>query len=210
VLEAASQLGSRATGLACDTTDPDQIAALFEQIEARIGVVSMLVNSAGIAPASNFLETSVEEFRKVIDVNVTGAFLVLQRAARAMIAQDIEGAIVNISSVAALVASPHMAAYCVSKGGVMQLTKAASLALAPYNIRVNAVGPGSIATEMLAGVYSDQESMKTITSRTPLGRLGTPEEIAEVATFLLSGKAGYITGETIYADGGRLAMNLTC
>ena len=127
-----------------------------------------------------------------------------------MVANKVEGAIVNMSSINALVAIPSIVAYCASKGGVMQLTKAAALALAPHNIRVNAVGPGSIDTAMMAGVNSNPEAMNTVMSRTPLKRIGTAREIADVVAFLASDKASYITGETIYVDGGRLGMNYTC
>lgn len=207
---AAEKLGGGTVGLACDMGDPAQTAALFDRIEAEVGAVSILVNNAGIAAPGDFLETSLEQFQRVIDVNLTGTFLAVQRAARAMVARKIAGSIVNMSSINAQVAIPSIAAYCASKGGVMQLTKAAALALAPHNIRINAVGPGSIDTEMMAGVNANPEAMKTVLSRTPLKRVGTPEEIAEVVAFLASAKASYVTGETIYVDGGRLAMNYTC
>ena len=207
---AAEKLGGGAVGLACDMGDPAQIAALFDRIEAEVGAVSILVNNAGIAAPGDFLETSLEQFQRVIDVNLTGTFLAVQRAARAMVARKIAGSIVNMSSINAQVAIPSIAAYCASKGGVMQLTKAAALALAPHNIRINAVGPGSIDTEMMAGVNANPDAMKMVLSRTPLKRVGTPEEIAEVVAFLASARASYVTGETIYVDGGRLAMNYTC
>ena len=207
---AAEKLGGGTVGLACDMGDPAQTAALFDRIEAEVGAVSILVNNAGIAAPGDFLETSLEQFQRVIDVNLTGTFLAVQRAARAMVARKIAGSIVNMSSINAQVAIPSIAAYCASKGGVMQLTKAAALALAPYDIRINAVGPGSIDTEMMAGVNANPDAMKTVLSRTPLKRVGTPEEIAEVVAFLASAKASYVTGETIYVDGGRLAMNYTC
>lgn len=210
VVAAAETLGGGAVGLACDMGDPEQIAALFDRIEREIGPVSILVNNAGIAAPGDFLETSLEQFRKVIDVNLVGTFLALQRAAKTMVAKNIQGAIVNMSSVNAQVAIPSIAAYCASKGGVMQLTKATALALAPHNIRVNAVGPGSIDTEMMAGVNANPEAMKMVMSRTPLKRVGTPREIGDVVAFLASPKASYITGETIYVDGGRLGMNYTC
>ena len=127
-----------------------------------------------------------------------------------MVAKGIEGAVVNMSSINAQVAIPAIAAYCASKGGVMQLTKSAALALAPHGIRVNAVGPGSIDTAMMAGVNADPNAMKMVMSRTPMGRVGDPREIGDVVAFLASDKASYITGETIYADGGRLGMNYTC
>jgi NAD(P)-dependent dehydrogenase (short-subunit alcohol dehydrogenase family) len=124
-----------------------------------------------------------------------------------MVARGIKGAAVNMSSINAQVAIPAIASYCASKGGVMQLTKAAALALAPHGIRVNAVGPGSIDTAMLAGVNANPEAMKMVLSRTPLGRIGTPREIGDVVAFLLSEKASYVTGETVYVDGGRLGLN---
>ena len=136
--------------------------------------------------------------------------MALKRAAKAMVAKKIEGTIVNMSSINAVVAIPSIAAYCASKGGVAQITKSASLALAPHNIRVNAVGPGSIDTEMLAGVNANPDAMKMVMSRTPLQRIGSAKEIADVVAFLTSEKASYITGETIYVDGGRLGMNYTC
>ncbi|NNU78960.1 SDR family oxidoreductase [Halovulum dunhuangense] len=205
----AGELGNGALGLGCDIGQPDQVAALFDRVEADAGPVSVLVNNAGIAMPAPFLETPVEDFRKVIDVNLTGSFVATQRAARAMVAHGIKGAVVNMSSVNAQLAIPTIASYCASKGGVMQLTRAAALALAPHGIRVNAVGPGSIDTAMLAGVNANPDAMKMVLSRTPLGRIGTPREIGDVVAFLASEKASYITGETIYIDGGRLGLNYT-
>ncbi|MDE0810604.1 MAG: SDR family oxidoreductase [Alphaproteobacteria bacterium] len=207
---AAKQLGGATVAMACDMGDPDQIADLFDRIEAELGSVSILVNCAGIAAPCDFLETSVEQFKSVIDVNLIGTFLASQRAAKSMIAAGIQGSIVNMSSINAQVAIPSIAAYCASKGGVMQLTKASALALAPHGIRVNAVGPGSIDTAMMAGVNSNPQAMETVMSRTPLKRIGQPREIGDIVAFLVSDKASYITGETIYADGGRLGMNYTC
>ena len=208
--KAASGLGHGALAIACDMGKPEEITALFDQIEAEAGPVSILVNNAGIAQPGPFLETTLEQFQAVLDVNLTGSFLALQRAAKTMIAHQIEGAVVNMSSINALVAIPQIAAYCASKGGIAQLTKAAALALAPHNIRVNAVGPGSIDTEMMASVNANPEALAMVMSRTPLKRVGTPREIADVVAFLASDKASYITGETIYVDGGRMGMNYTC
>jgi NAD(P)-dependent dehydrogenase (short-subunit alcohol dehydrogenase family) len=211
LVKAASQkLGGQTDFVVCDMSDPKAINSMFDEIEAKHGGISVLVNNAGIAMPKPFFETSVEDFRKVIDINLVGVFLAIQRAAKSMIANKIEGAIVNMSSINAVVAIPAIASYCASKGGVMQLTKAASLALAPHGIRVNAVGPGSIDTEMMAGVNANPEAMKMVMSRTPLQRIGSPREIGDVVAFLASPKASYITGETIYVDGGRLGMNYTC
>lgn len=210
VRASAEKLGGDTVGLVCDMSDGAQISALFDKIEANYGIVEILVNNAGIALPGDFLTLEAEQFTKVIDVNLTGTFLATQRAARSMVANKIEGAIVNMSSVNAVISIPTIAAYCASKGGVMQLTKAASLALAPYNIRVNAVGPGSIDTAMLAGVNADPAAMATVMSRTPLKSIGEPRDVADAVAFLASKKAKYITGETIYVDGGRLGLNYTC
>ena len=210
VKAAAQQLGDDTLALVCDMAQPEQITAMFDEIESRLGTVSILVNNAGIAQPGDFLETSFEQFKSVIDVNLMGTFVALQRAAKAMVAANIQGSIVNMSSINAQVAIPSIAAYCASKGGVMQLTKASALALAPHGIRVNAVGPGSIDTAMMAGVNANPEAMQMVLSRTPLKRIGSPQEIGNVVAFLTSDKASYITGETIYVDGGRLGMNYTC
>ncbi|MEP3333748.1 SDR family NAD(P)-dependent oxidoreductase [Sedimentitalea sp.] len=210
VEEAAQSLGDDAVGMAVDMADPAQVDALFDRIEAEVGPVSVLVNNAGIAVSDDFLTMSIEDFRKVIDINLVAVFQATQRAARTMVEKGIRGAIINMSSINAVVAIPKIAGYCASKGGVMQLTKVASLALAPHGIRVNAVGPGSIDTAMMAGVNASPDALETALSRTPLRRLGEAREIGDTVAFLASKKASYITGETIYVDGGRLGLNYTC
>ncbi|KEJ89025.1 SDR family NAD(P)-dependent oxidoreductase [Sulfitobacter donghicola] len=208
VAEAAKKLGG--TAIVCDMGDLEQVEAMFAQIAADHGPLSALVNNAGIAMPGDFLSYDIETFQKVIDINLRGVFVATQMAARVMVEHKIAGAIVNMSSINAQVAIPAIPAYCASKGGVMQLTKVAALALAKNNIRVNAVGPGSIDTEMMAGVNANPEAFKMAMSRTPLGRAGDTREIGDVVAFLCSKKASYITGETIYVDGGRLGLNYTC
>ncbi|GAA6165500.1 SDR family oxidoreductase [Pelagimonas sp. KU-00592-HH] len=210
VKAAAEKLDGDHIAIPCDMGDMDQINAMFDKIEAEVGPVHALVNNAGVALPGNFLDYSLEHFQKVMDVNVTGVFVASQRAAKTMLVKGIEGSIVNMSSINAVVAIPAIPAYCASKGGVMQLTKAMSLALAPHNIRVNAVGPGSIDTEMMAGVNANPEAMKMAMSRTPLQRMGSAREIGNAVAFLASERASYITGETIYVDGGRLGLNYVC
>ena len=205
VKDAAAALGG--TGLICDMADPAAITAMFDHIEGEIGPVAALVNNAGVAMPGDFLDYDLDAFERVININLRGVFVALQRAGRTMVDRGIKGAIVNMSSINALVAIPSIPAYCASKGGVMQLTKSASLALAQHGVRVNAVGPGSIDTEMMAGVNADPGAMKMVMSRTPMLRVGTPQEIANVVAFLCSDKSSYITGETIYVDGGRIGMN---
>lgn len=210
VKRAATKLGGDTLAIHCDISKTEQIDQLFERIENELGVVSILVNNAGIAMPGDFLETTIDQFRAVIDLNLIGTFYALQRAAKSMVKAGVKGSIVNMSSINAQVAIPAIAAYCASKGGVMQLTKSSSLALASHGIRVNAVGPGSIDTAMMAGVNANPDAMKMVMSRTPMGRVGEPREIGDVVAFLASDKASYITGETIYVDGGRLGMNYTC
>ena len=175
--------------------------------------IDILINNAGIIAGGDFLEISEKDFDRVIRVNLKGAFLAGQCVARRMVEQveagGEPGVIVNMSSVNARLAIPTQVPYTVSKGGMRQLTKVMALSLAPYGIRVNAIGPGSIMTEILKSVANDKEASDRIMSRTPLGRIGEPEEIASIAAFLASRDASYITGETIYADGGRLPLNYT-
>ncbi|WP_299483766.1 SDR family oxidoreductase [uncultured Roseibium sp.] len=207
VHQAAARLGG--TGYVCDMGNVEQITGMFERIEAEAGPVAALVNNAGIAMPGDFLKYSLDDFKRVLDVNLIGVFHATQRAANTMVDRGIKGAIVNMSSINAQVAIPAIPAYCASKGGVMQLTKAAALSLAPHGIRVNAVGPGSIDTEMMAGVNANPEALAKVMSRTPMGRVGTAREIGNTVAFLASEKASYITGETIYVDGGRLGLNYT-
>ena len=204
---AAEALGG--TGYTVDMGDAAAVAGLFDRMEAEVGTASVLVNNAGIAVGADFLEMTEAQFRQVIDVNLVGVFLATQRAAKGMVRDGIEGAVVNMSSINAQVAIPQIAGYCASKGGVMQLTKVAALALAPHGIRVNAVGPGSIDTAMMATVNADPAAYARAMSRTPLKRAGTAREVGDVVAFLASPKAAYVTGETVYVDGGRLALNYT-
>ena len=203
--------GLKARFTACDLGEEAQIAALIEAAREFGGHVDVLVNNAAIIDSADFLDLKAAEFDRVLRVNLRGAFLAGQAAARQMVAQvkagRAPGAIVNLSSINAIFALPDHIAYSISKGGIAQLTKAMAISLAPYNIRVNAIGPGSIRTAMLEKVMTDETARKKILSRTPLGRLGEVEEIAEIALFLASPAASYITGETIYADGGRLPLN---
>lgn len=177
------------------------------------GDVDILVNNAGIAHSADFLTLREEDFDRVLKTNLKGAFLCSQAVARHLVekveAGGSPGAIVNMSSINAVVAIPDQIPYSVSKGGLNQLTRVMALSLAPYGIRVNAIGPGSIQTDMLESVNSDPAAKKRMLSRTPMGRVGDPAEIAAIAAFLASDDASYITGQTIYADGGRLPLNYT-
>jgi NAD(P)-dependent dehydrogenase (short-subunit alcohol dehydrogenase family) len=210
----AKHLGSAAQFVKCDVGDPGNVRALVEAAcKAFTGDIDILVNNAGIIHGADFLELKEADFDRVLRVNLKGSFLAGQAVARRMVSQvgagKKAGAIVNMSSINSVVAIPNQLPYCVSKGGVGQLTRVMALALAPHGIRVNAIGPGSIMTEMLASVATDQSAKRNVLSRTPLGRVAQPEEVASIAAFLASDDASYITGETIFVDGGRLALNYT-
>lgn len=176
----------------------------------EFGRLDIMVNNAGVARNQDLLDISEQDFDDVIGINLKGAFFGVQAAAKQMIAQGGGGVIINMSSVNALLAIPTLATYAISKGGMKQLTSVAAVALAPHNIRVVAVGPGTILTDMVASsIYTSEEARKTVLSRTPIGRGGEPSEVASVVAFLASDDASYITGQTIYPDGGRLILNYT-
>jgi len=200
--------GGQALFVKTDVGDAGQVQRLIERALARFGRLDVLINNAGIIKTADFLEISEADFDAVLRVNLKGIFLVGQAAARVMALRG-KGAIVNMSSTNAVVAIPNQVPYAASKGAVNQLTKVMALALADKGVRVNAIGPGSIMTELLQTVMSDAAARHKILSRTPLGRCGEPEEVAKVALFLASDEASYITGQTIYPDGGRLALNYT-
>lgn len=193
----------------CDVGDKSQVDALVQTVLQVHGRMDVLVNSAGIFRMADFLEMTEDDFDSVLRVNLKGSFLVGQAVARAMAAAR-GGAIVNMSSVNAVLAIPTLASYNVSKGGINQLTRAMALALADRNIRVNAVAPGTIATELAAqAVLTSDEAKHKILSRTPMKRLGEPAEVADVVAWLASDAASYVTGEIVTVDGGRMTLNYT-
>ena len=203
----AAELG--ATYQHCDVGDKAQVDALVTKVLRQHGRIDVLVNNAGIFRAAPFLEVSEADFDAVLRVNLKGAFLVGQAVARAMAAAG-RGAIVNMSSVNSVLAIPDIASYNVSKGGINQLTRAMALALADKGVRVNAVAPGTIATELAAkAVLTSDEARNKIMMRTPIKRLGEPGEVADVVAFLASDAASYMTGEIVMVDGGRMALNYT-
>ena len=203
----AAELG--ASYLHCDVGDKAQVDALVAQVMRAHGRIDVLVNNAGIFKAADFLDVTEADFDAVLRVNLKGAFLVGQAVAREM-ARAGRGSIVNMSSVNSVLAIPSIASYNVSKGGINQLTRVMALALADKGVRVNAVGPGTIATELAAqAVLTSEDARNKIMMRTPMKRLGEPGEIADVVAYLASDAASYVTGEIVMADGGRLALNYT-
>jgi NAD(P)-dependent dehydrogenase (short-subunit alcohol dehydrogenase family) len=177
---------------------------------AEFGGLDVMLNNAGIARTANILDMSDELFDSVLATNLRSAFIGTQLAARQMKSSGRGGVIINMSSVNAILAIPGLAAYACSKGALNQLTRVAAIELAEHRIRVVAIGPGTILTELAKqSVMGDEAARRKILSRTPIGRAGEPEEVASVASFLASDDASYITGQTIYPDGGRLALNYT-
>ncbi len=209
----ASELG--AIYVNCDVGDKARVDALVANVVAAHGRVDVLVNNAGVFKAADFLDVSEADFDAVLRVNLKGSFLVGQAVARAMTRNKPVngrgfGSIVNMSSVNGTLAIPTIASYNVSKGGINQLTRVMALALADRGIRVNAVAPGTIATELAAkAVLTSEEAKTRIMSRTPMKRLGEPSEIADTVAFLASDAASYITGEIVVVDGGRMTLNYT-
>jgi len=199
-----------ATFVACDVSRKAQVDAAVGSAVDEYGSLDVLVANAGIVHAAEFLDLEEKDFDRVLSVNLKGVFLAGQAAARQMVKQGKGGSIINMSSVNAVLAIPNQVPYVISKGGINQLTKVMSVSLAPKGIRVNGIGPGTIITELArTAVLGNKEAERKILSRTPMGRMGEPAEIAQVAVFLASDESSYLTGQTIYPDGGRLALNYT-
>ena len=205
----ASDTGAATLAVRADVSAGEDCAAILAACLERFGACDILLNNAGIIVPGSILDVPVEDFDRVLSVNLRGAFLLSRLVAREMVRRGTKGTIINMSSTNAVVAIPDQLAYAVSKGGLAQLTRAMAVALAPHDIRVNAIGPGSILTDVLKAAMQDEAARRTILARTPLGRIGDPGEVATVAVFLASDYASYLTGETIYPDGGRLSLNYT-
>jgi len=201
--------GARVQAWHCHVGLRSEVDAALAATQAAFGRIDGLINNAGIFKACDFLDITEADWDAVLAVNLKGSFLVGQAVARVLAAQG-HGAIVNMSSVNGTLTIPTIASYNVSKGGINQLTRVMALALAERGVRVNAVAPGTIATELAAqAVLTSDEARQRIMSRTPLKRLGEPAEIADVCAWLLSDAASYVTGEIVVADGGRMTLNYT-
>jgi len=204
-----SAAGHAALYLHCNVASKAEVDAALAATLARFGHVDGLVNNAGIFKAAPFLEITEADWDAVLDVNLKGAFLVGQAVAREMVKNG-RGAIVNMSSVNGTLTIPTIASYNVSKGGINQLTRVMALSFADLGVRVNAVAPGTIATELAKNaVLTSDEARARIMMRTPMKRLGEPGEIADVTAFLLSDASSYVTGEIVVVDGGRMTLNYT-
>lgn len=207
---ATADLFENASFIEADLADSWRVAAAVESVLESFGHIDVLVNNAATANNTPFLDVTEAEFEQVIGVNLTPQFVLGQRIARHMVESGRAGAIVNMSSMTAQLGVSTQAAYASSKGAVESLTRVMAVALAEFGIRVNGVGPGSTATPMVSAFFDQKPDLRrTMLSRIPLRRLGTPDEIASVVAFLASDDASYMTGQILYPDGGRLALNYT-
>ncbi len=207
VAKEAEKNGGEVIALKCDVTNKKEVDNVVKAAVDRWGRLDILVDNAGIAQFSPFLEITEEDWDRTINVNLKGYYLCAQAAAKQMANQK-SGAIVNIASVAmgqVGIGFSNIAHYCASKGGIVAMTEALAVELAPYNIRVNAVAPGMIETPMIDQVKQDKASMERLMARVPIGRVGQPEEVSHLVLFLSSSAASYITGSTVVIDGGWLA-----
>jgi len=194
--------GARALLVEADVSKEDEVEAMFARVTADLGPVDFLVNNAGIQIAQASHELDPEAFDRVLSVNLRGSFLCAQQQIRRLVAEDRPGAMVNVSSVHQLIPKPQFLGYSVSKGGMQNLTRTLALEYAGRNIRVNAIGPGATITPINRSWVDDPEKREMVTSHIPMGRPGEAEEMASAAAFLLSDEAAYITGQTLFVDGG--------
>lgn len=204
------EAGLKASFLGCDVGIKSEVDRVVARTVELHGGVDILLSNAGINRRTDFLDFAEDDFDLVIRTNLKSVFLFGQAVARQMVAQGRGGSIINMSSTSVKLTMPNIPAYAASKGGISSLTIAMSLSLARHAIRVNAIGPGTIATELTRRqLLEDPVSKARILSRTPLGRVGEPEEVAGVAMFLASDDSSYVSGQTIYVEGGRAGLNYT-
>ncbi len=199
--------GGNGLAVEADVSQQDQVRHLVQEAVGAFGHLDILVNNAGIEHKVPFLEVPLDLWHKVIAVDLTGPWLCAQEAAKQMVAQGGTGRIINISSVHEDLPMPTNAPYCAAKGGLRMLMRTIAVELAPHQITVNNIGPGAIDTPMDADLKANPDQMKTLLAEIPLGRMGRPDEVAELAVYLASDAAAYITGSTFFIDGGMLRQS---
>ena len=207
VVDEIKKAGGEGLALKCDVSKKEEVEELVKKTIDKFGKVDILVNNAGIAEFKPFLELTEEEWDKTLDINLKGYFLCAQAASREMAKQK-SGVIVNIASVAmgqVGVGFPNVAHYCASKGGIVAMTEALALELAPLGIRINVVCPGMIETPMIDPIKQDPKMIEGLMSRIPLRRFGESEEVSDLVLFLVSNASSYMTGSAVVIDGGWLS-----
>jgi NAD(P)-dependent dehydrogenase (short-subunit alcohol dehydrogenase family) len=208
----AREMGSdsNVTFVECDVGYKKPVDEAISAVLQKFGRIDILVNNAGIIRRYDFLTLPEEDFDAVIRTNLKSVYLLGQRVAQHMVESKIRGAIVNMASTSVIMTMPTIPAYAASKGGISSLTRAMALSLAVHGIRVNAVGPGTIVTELnKAALLTDEDNRNRILARTPLGRFGEGADVASVVCFLASDESSYMAGQTVYVDGGRAGLNYT-
>jgi len=204
--EELTQKGKKAVALRLDVTSVDSVKQVVDQVAQQFGRIDILVNNAGISPIWKRAEdTGKEAWDQIIATNLTGAFLCAQAVGKVMIKQK-SGKIINMTSVGGEVAMPRLVAYCASKAGIISLTQVLAAEWAQYNILVNAIGPSYVETDFTAGLRGNQAIYDDLKNKNLLKRFAQPEEIVGVAIFLASNESNYITGQTIFIDGGWLCV----
>ncbi|MFA6252814.1 MAG: SDR family NAD(P)-dependent oxidoreductase [Patescibacteria group bacterium] len=204
--EIANKYGEQAMFIKCDVSKSTEVDALVEQTVKKFGRLDIMVNNAGIATSGTAQDTSDEIWHKTIEVNLSGVFYGLRAAAKIMLAQKSPGVIINMTSIAGTVGFAGSLAYCASKGGITQLTRAAAVDLAKAKIRVNGIAPGVIDTNMTKSYLADSGFQQLVANMTPLGHVGQPENIADAALYLASDASSYVTGQILHVDGGWTAQ----
>jgi glucose 1-dehydrogenase len=202
VVEQIEDTGGKALAVRADVTVQEDVENLVRKTVEEFGRLDVMVNNAGIEDRMPFLETPLEVWNKVIAVNLTGAWLGCQEAARWMVDQGGPGRIINISSIHEERSMPTNSPYCAAKGGLRMLTRTIAVELAPYGITVNNVAPGAVETPINQNLKENPDQMEELLSGIPLGRMGQPEEVADLALYLASDASAYVTGSTFFMDGG--------
>lgn len=202
LVQRVTEAGGRAAGVEADITDPADLQSIIDTAVQRFGRLDVLVNNAGMETRTSLLDTTAEQYDRVMAVNLKSAFFASQLAAKQFIAQGDGGLIINISSVHEDWPMPGNAAYCVSKGGMRMLTRTAGVELGQHGIRMVSIAPGAVDTPINAQTTSNRDLLGKLTDAIPLHRVAVPSDIADVVTFLASGKASYMTATTVVVDGG--------
>jgi glucose 1-dehydrogenase len=204
IVDEVEGFGGKAVSVHADVSDPGDVRNLIQSAVKEFGRLDVMINNAGIEEKMPFLETPLDVWNRTIAVNLTGAWLGCQEAARQMVAQGGPGRIINVSSVHEDLPMPTNSPYCAAKGGLRMLTRTIAVELAPHGITVNNIAPGAVDTPMDAPLERDPDRMQQLLSEIPLQRMGKPEEVAALAVYLASDAASYVTGSTYVIDGGMM------
>lgn len=202
VVQSIGGTGTKGIAVQADISSEAQVDAMFTRVKTELGGLDILVNNAGMETHYPFLEMPLDAWRQVIDIDLTGAFLCAQRAARMMVKANKGGSIINITSVHQKIPWGGYAHYCAAKSALDMLTKTIALELATENVRVNAIAPGAIATPINQNVWGNPDSLRDLLRKIPNERVGKPEDVAAAAVYLCSDEANYVTGATLFVDGG--------